>query len=143
MLKGFFIVIGVAAFLLVAGGAGAMTYLFSGKSIELSKPDLEVGEPSQPGERDALIASCITVLGKGLGSKAATACGCLADDFEHDLSRVERLMISASFQKDTRRLVAIGMSIAKTGATKEDIDAMKTNMAPTIKSAFSRCIQAN
>ena len=81
------------------------------------------------------------VLGKGLGSKANAACGCIADDFEQDLSRVERLMVSASFQKDTRRLVAIGMSIAKSGAKREDIDALKNKLEPSIRSALLYCAQ--
>ena len=141
IVKGFLIVVGVIGTLVVAGGAGAMTYLFLGNNVELSMRDLEVGEPSHAGEREALVASCQAVLGKGLGSKANAACGCIADDFEQDLSRVERLMVSASFQKDTRRLVAIGMSIAKSGAKREDIDALKNKLEPSIRSAFLHCAQ--
>ena len=35
IVKGFLIVVGVIGTLVVAGGAGAMTYLFLGKNVEL------------------------------------------------------------------------------------------------------------
>ena len=141
IIKGFLIVAGVIGTLVVAGGAGAMTYLFSGKSVEIAMRDLEVGEPSHAGEREALAASCQAVLGSDLGSKATAVCDCIAGDFEHDLSRVERLMVSASFQQDTRRVVAIGVSIAKTGASRDYINGMKAKLEPSIRAAFVHCAQ--
>lgn len=128
----------ILSYLLLAIVAlGAMFYVYQRNitPIGVTAADLEKGGSFSSEERSALVAAC-TARAK---QDAAKVCGCVADKVATDLSRFDRIVLTATFQEKLSDVVAAGKGLIASGLPADRIKAAEDGSKVRMKDILKTC----
>ena len=136
VLKWVLAAVGVIFLLLIALIVGGYFWAQNIEAVKLSAGDMEPGGSYPAEERQALITACEKQHKAGAD---AAACTCLADKAGTDMSRFERLALTAGFETSPSKFVALINGATDSGVSKADIDAIEARAKERIKGALEAC----
>jgi hypothetical protein len=136
-LKWLLVIFGVLFLIFLAIIIGGYYWASTVESVKLTADDLKVGGAYPPEEHQALLEAC------KMNMKAPTgdpnACSCLADKVGTDLSRFERLTLTAGFEGSPTKIVALTKGLIDSGIPQSDIEAMESGSKARISEAMKGC----
>ena len=109
----------------------------NGETVKISAQDIEVGGPYPEEERQALVDSCKKNIETPAGEQ--DACACIADKAGTDLSRFERLALTAGFEGSATKIVGLTKGLIGSGLPQAEIDAMEANSKTRIDTVLKAC----
>jgi hypothetical protein len=121
--------------IIIALGAGFYFYQRNITPLAVSVSDIEKGGSFSAEERANLVNAC-TVRAKQDGAKV---CGCIADKAATELSRFDRLVMTASFQQKLSDIVAAGKGLIASGIPAEKIKAAEDGSKVRMKDIMKTC----
>ena len=137
VLKWVLIVFGAVLLVFIAVGAGGLYWASTVESVKLTAADLDIGGSYPPEERQALFDACKSSSENEGGDEAA--CTCLTDNAGTESSRLERLILVASFEGNWTRIVALVKGVAFSGLPEEKIDELRAYAKRRMKSLKTMC----
>lgn len=120
---------------LIALGLGFYFYQRNIEPMTVTAADIEKGGTFSASERAALVSAC-TARAKQDGEKV---CGCIADKAATDLSRFDRLVITASFQQKLSDIVAAGKGLIASGIPADKIKTAEDGSKQRMKDIMKTC----
>ncbi len=120
---------------IIALGAGFYFYQRDITPIKVTAADLEKGGSFPPEERAALVAAC-TIQAEVNGEKV---CGCIADKAGTELSRFDRLVMTATFRQKLAEIVAAGKGLVASGIPAEKIKTAEDGSKARMKDIMKFC----
>lgn len=121
--------------IIIAIGAGFYFYQRNITPLAVTAADIEKGGSFSADERATLVNAC-TARAKQDGAKV---CGCIADKAATDLSRFDRLVMTASFQQKLSDIVAAGKGLIASGIPAEKIKAAEEGSKVRMKDIMKTC----
>jgi len=135
LLKWMLITFGVL-FLVIAAALFGLGYWASGiESVKMTPADVEVGGTYPPEEKQALLAACE----KSAGADRTTQCACLADKAGADLSRFERLMLTATFEGSPSKIIAVTKGVIDSGISMEKTQEIERQSKQRFDTLMQAC----
>jgi len=116
-------------------GLGLYLYQRNIVPIAITAADIEKGGAFSTAERAALVDAC-AARAKQDGPKV---CGCIADRAATDLSRFDRLVMTASFQQKLSEIVAAGKGLIASGIPAEKIKSAEDGSRERMKEIMKSC----
>ncbi len=122
------------AILLVLGLVG---YRWIGKiePVSMTAADLDSGGNFSVEEKSALTAACSARVKKD----ADRSCSCITDKAATDLSRFERLFMTASFEGRPLKMIGVARGLVEAGVPKGKIDAAINGSKERISGLMKLC----
>lgn len=116
---------------------GAVFYFYQRNipAIPVTAADLEKGGSFSAEERATLTSAC-TARAKEDGAKV---CGCIVDKVATDVSRFDRMVITASFQHKLSDIVAAAKGLANSGIPADKIKAAEDGSKQRMKDIMKTC----
>jgi hypothetical protein len=101
------------------------------KSIPvLTAADFEIGQSGPSWEHDALVAACTR------RKRSEKQCACLASKAEAELTRFDRLFLTATWEMSIGKLTALG---AAAGIVRKDANAVINSAEKRINATAATC----
>lgn len=138
VIKWICIAIGGLVLLTMVGCVGLVGAVSNIEGNKLTQRDLDVGGAYQPGEREALIKACGTSF-KHL-SRVIDLCECVAGEADETTSRFERLLLTASLEQNTQKMMRLGASLVRSNVDEDEIARVNTEGVPRIGNILNRCV---
>lgn len=107
------------------------------ESVKITPEDIKVGGSYPPGERQALIDSCKK--NEKVPADEQGACTCIADKAGTDLSRFERLALTAGFEGSATKIIGLTKGLIDSGIPEAEVDAMEADSKTRIDKVLSAC----
>ena len=120
---------------LVALGVLFYFYQRNIQPVPVAATDLDTGGSFSDGERAAMIAACSAQIKKD-GDKA---CACIADKAASQISRFDRLVLTATFQDKLSDIVALTKGLVQSGIPAEKVQAAEKGSKERLKSLMAAC----
>ena len=120
---------------IIALGAGFYFYQRNITPLTVTTADIEKGGSFPAEERTALVNAC-TTRAKQDGPKV---CGCIADKAATELSRFDRLVMTATFQQKLSDIVAAGKGLIASGIPAEKIKTAEDGSKARMKDIMKTC----
>lgn len=137
VLKWLLIIVGVLFLAFLAVVVGGYYWASNVETVKISAQDIEVGGPYPEEERQALVNSCKKNIETPAGEQ--DACACIADKAGTDLSRFERLALTAGFEGSATKIVGLTKGLIGSGLPQAEIDAMEANSKTRIDTVLKAC----
>lgn len=137
VLKWVLVVVGVMFLAYVAVIAGGYYWASTIEAVRLDSADLKAGGAYSPQERQALLDVCHKRVTAPAGDK--DACTCIADRAGSELSRFERLVLTAGFERSPSKIFALTKGLTAGGMTQSDADAMQKESVKRIDTVVQAC----
>jgi hypothetical protein len=137
VLKWLLIIVGVLFLAFLAIVVGGYYWASNVETVKITAEDIKVGGPYPDDERQALVASCK----KNIETPASEQdeCACIAEKAGTDLSRFERLALTAGFEGSASKIVGLTKGLIGSGLPQAEIDAMEANSKTRIDSVLKAC----
>lgn len=121
------------AVILLAGGF----YLYQRNisAIPVTAADLDKGGSFPADERTAMTSACKTRITKD-GDKV---CGCIADKSASEISRFDRLVMTATFQGKLSDVVGLSKGLIQSGVSAEKVKAAEDGNKARVKEILKSC----
>jgi hypothetical protein len=130
----------VAGVLFVIGAAAIFGFGYwasNVESVKITEADLQVGGAYPPEERQQVLDVC-TKKAKP-GKEGDDRCACIADRAGKELSRFERLVLTASLEGSPTRIVALTKGLMDTGLSEEKSQALEKDSEKRFESLLKAC----
>jgi hypothetical protein len=137
VLKWLLIIVGVLFIAFLAIVVGGYYWASNVETVKITAQDIEVGGAYPEEERQALVASCKRNIETPAGEQ--DACACIADKAGTDLSRFERLALTAGFEGSATKIVGLTKGLIGSGLPQAEIDAMEANSKTRIDTVLKAC----
>ena len=123
----------VTLLVVLALGGGFFLYQRNIVAVPVTAIDLEKGGSYSSDERASFKASCLA----RVKSDAEAVCGCLNEKMGTELSRFDRLLVTASFQEKLSDIVGLTKGLVQSGVPAEKVktaeDAGRVRMKEMLK----------
>lgn len=136
-LKWILVTFGVLFLIFLAIVVGGYYWASTVESVKVTAADLEVGGAYPEDERQALLDACQKNMKVPAGDQ--NACTCLADKVGTDLSRFERMTLTAGFEKSPTKFVALSKGLYGSGVPEADLEAMRGKSEKRIDEVMKAC----
>lgn len=120
---------------IIALGAGFYFYQRNITPIAVTVADIEKGGSFSAQERADLVNACSA----RAKQDSAKVCGCIADRAATDLSRFDRIVMTASFEQKLSGIVAAGKGLVASGIPAEKIKAAEDGSKVRMKDIMNSC----
>ncbi|MEQ1697360.1 MAG: hypothetical protein ABL901_16125 [Hyphomicrobiaceae bacterium] len=120
---------------IIALGAGFYFYQRNITAIPVTTADIEKGGSFSAAERAALVSACTT----RTKQDGETICGCIADKAGTELSRFDRIVMTASFEQKLSGIVAAGKGLVASGIPAEKIKTAEDGSKVRMKDIMKTC----
>lgn len=137
VLKWVLIIFGVLFLAVAAVLFGGYYWASSIESVRITASDLEVGGSYPDDEREALSAICAAKTGNT--GDADTGCRCLADKAGTQLSRFERLLLTATYKGSATQMVALTKGLLDSGIPESELDTLEVKSKERVDELMSEC----
>lgn len=136
-LKWILVIFGVLFLAFLAIVIGGYYWASTVESVKLTQADLQVGGEYPADERQALLDAC----SKNMKAPAddQNACTCLADKVGTDLSRFERLTLTAGFEGSPTKIIALTKGLMDSGIPQSEVEAMQSKSQARINDVIKAC----
>lgn len=123
--------------LLVVVLLGAALYFYQRNiaAVPVSAADIEKGGSFSAEERSTLKTACVARIKKD-GEKV---CGCIADKAASEISRFDRLVMTAGFQEKLADVVALTKGLVQSGIPIEKVKAAEDGSKTRVKEILKTC----
>ncbi len=137
VLKWLLLIFGVLFLAFLAVVIGGYYWASTVESVKITAEDIKVGGAYPAEERQALLDAC----NKNMKTPAAdkNACTCIADKAGTDLSRFERLALTAGFEGSPTKIVALTKGLMDSGIPQSDVEAMQAGSKKRINDLMKAC----
>lgn len=123
------------AFLALVGGG--YYWASTVESVKVTAEDLKVGGTYPQQERQALLDACQK--NEKVPAENQNACACIAEKAGTDLSRFERLALTAGFEGSATKIVGLTKGLIDSGIPEAEVDAMEANSKTRIDTMLKAC----
>jgi hypothetical protein len=120
---------------IIAIGVAFYLYQRNIAPIPVTAADLDKGGSFSDAEKAALTSACSGAIKKDTDK----VCGCLVDKAGTDLSRYERMMMTATFQAKLSDLVAIGKGLIDSGVPADKVKAAEQDGKQRLSDISKAC----
>lgn len=121
--------------LLVLSGVAFYFYQRNIAPVPITAADLEKGGSFSPAERDSMKSACVAAVKKD-GDKV---CGCIADKAGADVSRFDRLVMTATFQHKMADVVALSKGLVNSGIPADKVKAAEDGSRQRVRDIMKSC----
>lgn len=130
------LVIGGVLFLAFIASIVGMVYWASGiEGVHVAQADLAVGGSYPAEERTALLDACA----KRNVTKREDSCTCVADRAGAEMSRYERLILTAGLEGSASKVVALSKGLMESGVPAERIKAVDKDAQQRVTAIMQAC----
>jgi hypothetical protein len=136
-LKWILLIFGVLFVAVLAIVIGGYYWASTVESVKLTAADLQVGGAYPADERQALLDACLKNMEAPTSDQ--TACTCLSDKVGTDLSRFERLTLTAGFEGSPTKIIALTKGLMDSGIPQADVEAMQSKSKERIDDVIKAC----
>jgi hypothetical protein len=137
LLKWVLVVVGVLFLAFIAVIVGGYYWASTVESVKLDAADLKVGGAYSPADRQTLLDACQKNMKAPPDDKSA--CTCIADRAGTELSRFERLALTAGFEGSPTKIVALTKGLAGSGIPQADVESMQADSKTRIDGLMKSC----
>ena len=116
-------------------GAGFYFYQRNILAVPVTASDLDKGGSFSADERATLKTACAARVKKD----SDTVCSCIADKAATDLSRFDRMVITASFQERLSDVVALTKGLVQSGIPAEKVKLAEDGSKARMKDMLKTC----
>ena len=120
---------------LVLLGGGFYLYQRNIAPVAVTVADLEKGGSFSADERAALKAAC----GLRVKKDGDMVCGCIADKAATDVSRFDRMVITASFQEKLSDIVGLTKGLVASGIPADKVKTAEDGAKARVKDIMKSC----
>ena len=120
---------------LVLLGGGFYLYQRNIAPVAVTVADLEKGGSFSADERAALKAAC----GLRVKKDGDKVCGCIADKAATDVSRFDRMVITASFQEKLSDIVGLTKGLVASGIPADKVKTAEDGAKARVKDIMKSC----
>ncbi len=137
VLKWILIIFGVLFVIVLAIVIGGYFWAQNVEPVKLTAADLKVGGAYPAEERQTLIAACQKNMKAPTDDK--NACTCVADKAGTDISRFDRLVLTAGFEGSPTKIVALTKGLIQSGIPKAEVDAADAASKQNLEDLMKAC----
>jgi hypothetical protein len=136
-LKWILVIFGVLFIAFLSVVIGGYYWASTVESVKVTAADLEVGGAYPAEEHQALLDACNKNMEAPVSDQ--NACTCLSDKVGTDLSRFERLTLTAGFEGSPTKIVALTKGLMDSGVPQADVEAMQSQSKARIDDVMKAC----
>ncbi len=119
----------------VVMGAAFYIHLRNIAALPVALADLDKGGAFSAEERSTLKAACVA----RTRTDAERACGCLVDKAGSELSRFDRMVMTATFQQRLADVVALSRGLSQSGVARAQLKSVETDSRARVRDVMKAC----
>lgn len=127
--------LGFVVLLFVLAGIGFYVYQRNITAIPVTAADLDKGGSFPSDERAAMKSACASRIAKD-GDKV---CGCIVEKSATEISRFDRLVMTATFQGKLADIVALSKGLVGSGVPPDKVKAAEDGNKARVKEILKSC----
>lgn len=127
--------LGFLLLVLVLAGVAFYFYQRNIVAVPVTAADLDKGGSFPPAERDTMKSACVTAMKKD----PEKVCGCITDKAATEISRFDRLVMTATFQHRLSDMVALSKGLVNSGIPAEKVRASEDSAKTRVRDILKSC----